>query len=68
MIMYTIFIVLSTLMISSGILFWIISLFTSKMERPILSLIGYLFWPFSLLIIIFYMYLLNRYNSRKSIF
>lgn len=66
--MYTIFIVLSTLMISSGILFWIISLFTSKMERPILSLIGYLFWPFSLLIIIFYMYLLNRYNSRKSIF
>jgi hypothetical protein len=56
------------LMFSSGTLFWIISMFTGKMERPILSLFGYLFWPVSILLIIFYVYLLNRYNSRKSIF
>jgi hypothetical protein len=68
MISYTIIIILTTLMFSSGTLFWIISMFTGKMERPILSLFGYLFWPVSILLIIFYVYLLNRYNSRKSIF
>jgi hypothetical protein len=68
MIAYTIFIILSTLMVTSGFLFWIISLFTGDLKRPILSLIAYIFWPLSLAFITFYAYLLNRYNSRKSIF
>ncbi len=68
MIEYTIFIVLSTLIVTSGILFWIISLFSGELKRPILSLIAYIFWPLSLAFITFYVYLLNRYNSRKSVF
>jgi len=68
MISYTIIIILTTLMFSSGTLFWIISMFTGKMERPILSLFGYLFWPVSILLIIFYVYLLKRrYASFRSI-
>jgi hypothetical protein len=68
MIAYTIFIILSTLIVTAGILFWIISLFSGELKRPILSLIAYIFWPLSLAFISFYVYLLNRYNSRKSIF
>jgi hypothetical protein len=68
MIAYTIFIILSTLMVTAGILFWIISLFSGELKRPILSLIAYIFWPLSLAFISFYVYLLNRYNSRKSVF
>ena len=68
MIEYTIFIILSTLIVTAGILFWIISLFSGELKRPILSLIAYIFWPLSLAFISFYVYLLNRYNSRKSIF
>ena len=66
MIAYTIFVVLSTLMITSGLLFWIISMFTGKMERPILSLAGYLFWPLSLFFIWIYVYFYNKYPGRRK--
>ena len=66
MIAYTIFVVLSTLMITSGLLFWIISMFTGKMERPILSLVGYLFWPLSLVFIWIYVYFYNKYPGRRK--
>lgn len=65
MIAYTIFVILTTLMITSGIFLWIISMFSEKVERPILSLIGYLFWPISLLFIWIYIYFYNKYNSNK---
>lgn len=66
MIAYTFFVVLSTLMITSGLLFWIISMFTGKMERPILSLVGYLFWPLSLVFIWIYVYFYNKYPGRRK--
>jgi hypothetical protein len=65
MIAYTIFIILSTLIVTSGILFWIISLFTGELKRPILSLIAYIFWPLSLAFISLYVYFYNLNQSRK---
>jgi hypothetical protein len=59
MIAYTIFIILSTLIVTSGILFWIISLFTGELKRPMLSLIAYIFWPLSLVFISLYVYFYN---------
>jgi hypothetical protein len=68
MIVYTFLIIILTLMATSGILFWIISLSTGKMERPLISLFGYLFWPFSILLILSYLYLINRFSSKKYFF
>jgi len=65
MIAYTIFIILSTLMVTAGILFWIISLFTGELKRPILSLIAYIFWPLSLAFISLYVYFYNINQLRK---
>jgi hypothetical protein len=65
MIAYTIFIILSTLIVTSGILFWIISLFTGELKRPILSLIAYIFWPLSLAFISLYVYFYNINQLRK---
>jgi hypothetical protein len=65
MIAYTIFIILSTLIVTSGILFWIISLFTGELKRPMLSLIAYIFWPLSLVFISLYVYFYNLNQLRK---
>jgi hypothetical protein len=66
MISYTIFIIFSTLVVTSGILFWLISLFSGNLKRPILSLIGYLFWPLSLSFISIYAYFYNLSNAPKE--
>jgi hypothetical protein len=68
MIAYTISVILFTLIIASGIFFWVVSMFTGKVEKPILSLIGYVFWPISLVFIWIYAYFYNKYQKgRKDI-
>lgn len=68
MIIYTLAVILSTLMFFSGICFYIISLFTDKVERPLIFLIGCLFWPFSLILIYTYIFINNKFFSKKSFF
>jgi len=63
MIAYTFFVVLFTLMVTSGISFWLISMFTGKVEKPILSLIGYMLWPISLSFISIYVYFYDKYRG-----
>ena len=66
--MYTLFVIFMTLMISSGIIFWLISIFTSDIKRPVIYLIGCLFWPLSIIFIYTYLFLDNKIFSKKSFF
>jgi hypothetical protein len=63
MIIYTLAVILSTLMLFTGFIFYVISMFSGKVERPLVFLIGCLFWPFSLLIVYSYVLIQNRFFS-----
>jgi hypothetical protein len=64
MVIYTLAIIFSTIMISSGIVFWTISMFESKIKRPFLYLLACSFWPFSLTIIYTYLFLINKMQTK----
>jgi hypothetical protein len=66
--MYTLFVIFMTLMLSSGIIVWLISIFNQKIKRPLVLLIGCLFWPLSLIFIYTYLFLYNRVFSKESFF
>lgn len=67
MISYTLFIIFSTLMFTSGIIFWIICLFNQNIQRPGLLLFGCLFWPFTVTFMYIYVYVENMRNKRLDI-
>ena len=66
--MYTLFVIFMTLMLSSGIIVWLISIFNQKIKRPGVLLVGCLFWPLSLIFIYTYLFLHNKIFSKKSFF
>lgn len=55
-----------TLIVTSGIIFLIISIFSSEIKRPLLYLIGFIFWPLSLILILTYLFFVNTINERKK--
>jgi hypothetical protein len=63
--MYTLFVIFMTLMISSGIIFWGISIFTDQIKRPLLYLIGCIFWPITLSVIFTYLFFVNIIDEIK---
>jgi len=60
MVIYTLAIIFLTIMICSGIVFWVISIFEGKIKRPLLYLIGCMFWPFSIVLIYSYLSIINK--------
>lgn len=60
MILYGILISAITVMMLTGLFFWIICIFTESVKRPYFLFIGCLFWPFSIILIYIYLYFRNK--------
>jgi hypothetical protein len=63
--LYTLFVILGTIVVLFGLVFWILMLFGEKMNWPFLKLFVYILWPLSLTIIILWVALVNDKSNEK---